>query len=115
MNLGERTQVTLATSRSHSGGGPPPIPSLLPMSPWNLAPFKDWKLREHREQTLLPWNGAPMTAQLRHKDAPWGVGPGKSMWRGRSVLQGSAPVTGAPLVWWEDKSRSGPWLCYGAG
>lgn len=92
MNLGKKTPVTLATSQTPGatgGTGSLLAPSLLLISPWNLAPFKGWKLRKHGERALLPWDGAHMTAQLRSEDTPMGEGPWESVWRSRSLLEGS--------------------------
>lgn len=41
-----------------------------PISPWNLAPCKGWKLRKHEERALSLWRGTHLTAQLRSQATP---------------------------------------------
>lgn len=42
----------------------------LPVSPWNVASFKGWKLRKHEERAFLLWCGPHLTAQLSSKANP---------------------------------------------
>lgn len=92
--------MTLGKSRTPgatSGPGSPPNPSPLPLSPWNLAPFKGWRLREQKEPGLSAWRsrGSPAGSQATHSTLgqwKWTLGrrAGETVWN-LSVMMRARP------------------------